>query len=49
MNTKQTRAGRPRRLASCFMRRRGDSVAALPIDQLGSLCFGPVANAISLL
>jgi hypothetical protein len=45
MNIKKTRAGRPRRLASCLMRRRADSVAALPIDQLVSSCFGPVGKS----
>jgi hypothetical protein len=27
-----------------LLRRRGDPVAALPVDQLGSLCFGPVGE-----
>jgi hypothetical protein len=44
MNIKKTRAGPPRRLASYLRRRRGDPVAALPVDQLGSLCFGPVGK-----
>lgn len=44
MNIKKARAGRSRRLASCFTRRRADSVAALPIDQLDSSCFGPVGK-----
>lgn len=48
MNSKKSRAAPPRRLASCFAHRHGDSVADLPIDQLGILCFGPVATTDQL-
>jgi hypothetical protein len=44
MNIKTTRAGRRRRLMSYLLRRRGDPVAAYPVDQLGSLCFGRVGK-----
>jgi hypothetical protein len=44
MNIKQTRAGRPRRLASYLLRRRGDPVVAVPVEQPGSICFGPVGE-----
>jgi hypothetical protein len=44
MNIKKTRAGRPRRLASYLLRRRWDPLAAFPVDQLGSFCFGSVGK-----
>jgi hypothetical protein len=44
MNIKKTRAGPPRRLASYLRRLRGDPVAGVPIDQLGSFCFGTVGE-----
>jgi hypothetical protein len=44
VNITKTRAGPAKRLASCFSRRRGDSMAALPLEQLGSFCFGPVGK-----
>jgi len=42
MDFNQTHAVRPRRLASYLLRRCGRPRAAVPVDRLGSLCFGPM-------
>ena len=42
MNFKQTRPVRPSRLASYLLRRCGRAGEAVPVDRLGSLCFGPM-------
>jgi hypothetical protein len=44
VNIEKTRAGRPRGLASYLLRRRGDQVALVPVDQLGSACFGSLGT-----
>jgi hypothetical protein len=44
VNIKKTRAGRPKRLGSYLLRRRGDQVALVPVDQLGSSCFGSLGT-----
>jgi hypothetical protein len=44
MNIKKIRSGPARRLASYLRRRRGEPVAAVPVDQLGGFCFGPVGK-----
>ena len=44
VNFKQTRAARPGRLASYLVRRCGRPGAAVGVDRLGSVCFGPVGE-----
>lgn len=44
MNIKKTCPWRPTRLTSYLLRRRGDPVAAFPVERVGSLCFGPVGE-----